>query len=252
MVFAVGNEHGFEPLRAWFAALYEVLLGARQGPRFGGFIALYGVPETIALIDAGAGRAARRGSDRPREGREDRPAAFEASRRRVLAADIPEGVRGFGFGRDATAAARGRRPMGGRGAGWCGGAVATLAARARYRQARGEDPAAAIRQVISEQIEAFKADDFDTAFTFASPGIREMFGTPGRFGAMVREGYPMVWRPGEVRFSDLGERDGRTVQRVLVTDAAGALFVLEYEMVPGEQGWRIDGVRVLQEGAAGA
>ena len=52
MVFAVGKEHGFEPLRAWFAALYEVLLGEAQGPRFGGFIALFGIPETIALIDA--------------------------------------------------------------------------------------------------------------------------------------------------------------------------------------------------------
>jgi lysyl-tRNA synthetase class 1 len=51
MVFAVGKEHGFEPLRDWFTALYEVLLGASQGPRFGGFIALYGVAETIALIE---------------------------------------------------------------------------------------------------------------------------------------------------------------------------------------------------------
>ena len=51
MVFEVGKAHGFEPLRAWFGALYEVLLGEAQGPRFGGFIALYGVPETAALID---------------------------------------------------------------------------------------------------------------------------------------------------------------------------------------------------------
>ena len=51
MVFAVGKEHGFEPLRAWFTALYEVLLGASQGPRFGGFIALYGIDETVALIE---------------------------------------------------------------------------------------------------------------------------------------------------------------------------------------------------------
>ncbi|SNR81684.1 lysine--tRNA ligase [Puniceibacterium sediminis] len=51
IVFAVGKEHGFEPLRDWFKALYEVLLGASQGPRFGGFIALYGVDETIALIE---------------------------------------------------------------------------------------------------------------------------------------------------------------------------------------------------------
>ncbi|MGR3640435.1 lysine--tRNA ligase [Alterinioella nitratireducens] len=52
MVFAVGKEHGFEPLRDWFKALYEVCLGASQGPRFGGFIALYGVTETADLIDA--------------------------------------------------------------------------------------------------------------------------------------------------------------------------------------------------------
>ena len=52
-VFAVGKAHGFEPLRDWFKAIYEVLLGASQGPRFGGFVALYGVEETVSLIEAG-------------------------------------------------------------------------------------------------------------------------------------------------------------------------------------------------------
>jgi len=57
MVFAVGKDHGFEPLRDWFKALYEVLLGASDGPRFGGLVALYGVSESIALIEDGlAGR----------------------------------------------------------------------------------------------------------------------------------------------------------------------------------------------------
>ncbi|PZQ46842.1 MAG: lysine--tRNA ligase [Rhodovulum sulfidophilum] len=51
MVFEVGKAHGYDPLRAWFGTLYEVLLGAEQGPRFGGFVALYGVTETVALID---------------------------------------------------------------------------------------------------------------------------------------------------------------------------------------------------------
>jgi lysyl-tRNA synthetase class 1 len=49
-VYAVGKEHGFEPLRAWFSALYEVLLGQTQGPRFGSFVELYGIAETRALI----------------------------------------------------------------------------------------------------------------------------------------------------------------------------------------------------------
>ncbi len=50
IVFACGRER-FDPLRDWFKAIYEVLLGASQGPRFGGFIALYGVKETVKLID---------------------------------------------------------------------------------------------------------------------------------------------------------------------------------------------------------
>lgn len=49
-VYEVGKRHGFAELRAWFRALYEVLLGQSQGPRMGSFIALYGVAETVALI----------------------------------------------------------------------------------------------------------------------------------------------------------------------------------------------------------
>lgn len=51
IVYEVGMAHGFEPLRTWFTAIYETLLGQSQGPRFGGFVELYGVPETLALID---------------------------------------------------------------------------------------------------------------------------------------------------------------------------------------------------------
>jgi lysyl-tRNA synthetase class 1 len=50
-VFEVGKDAGFEPLRGWFSALYEVLLGQSQGPRFGSFVALFGVERTIALIE---------------------------------------------------------------------------------------------------------------------------------------------------------------------------------------------------------
>ncbi|MEE9140228.1 MAG: lysine--tRNA ligase [Alphaproteobacteria bacterium] len=49
-VYEVGKRHPFESLRAWFKALYEILLGQTEGPRMGSFIALYGVSETVALI----------------------------------------------------------------------------------------------------------------------------------------------------------------------------------------------------------
>ena len=56
-VFACGRER-FDPMRDWFKALYQVLLGADQGPRFGSFVALYGVPETRAMIDTALRRDA--------------------------------------------------------------------------------------------------------------------------------------------------------------------------------------------------
>jgi len=51
-VFSAGKENGYEKenLREWFQALYQVLLGQDQGPRFGSFIALYGKDETVSLI----------------------------------------------------------------------------------------------------------------------------------------------------------------------------------------------------------
>lgn len=115
-----------------------------------------------------------------------------------------------------------------------------------------ETPDAAIRGVIRSQIEAFLADDFATAFTFASPAIRGIFQTPETFGTMVRNGYPMVWRPEAVEFGELREIAGELWQRVIVRDAEGRLHALDYQMVPGEGGWRINGVQLLQAPQVGA
>ena len=49
-VYEIGKRHDFSNLRDWFKALYEVLLGQTQGPRFGSFVALYGVANTRRLI----------------------------------------------------------------------------------------------------------------------------------------------------------------------------------------------------------
>lgn len=105
---------------------------------------------------------------------------------------------------------------------------------------------------ISAQIDAFKADDFETAFSFASPNIREIFGSAQNFGTMVRKGYPMVWRPAEVRFLELREIAGFYWQKVLITDQSGGTHVLDYQMISGENGWKINGVQILDAPGAAA
>ncbi len=110
----------------------------------------------------------------------------------------------------------------------------------------------AIRSVIGAQLQAFQADNFAEAFRFAAPNIKGLFGTAENFGVMVREAYPMVWRPSEVQYLNLEERGGQQVQRVLVSDAAGVLYTLEYYMVETPEGWQIAAVSVLRAPQVGA
>ncbi len=105
---------------------------------------------------------------------------------------------------------------------------------------------AAIEAVITAQIEAFKADDFETAFTYASPKVKSIFRTPENFGLMVRQGYPMVWRPSDVAFGESLPHAGGIWQKVRVRDAVGTLYTLTYEMIEADGTWQINGVALLK------
>jgi hypothetical protein len=111
---------------------------------------------------------------------------------------------------------------------------------------------APIRETIQSQIDAFQADDFARAFTYASPTIKGMFGTPENFGAMVKNGYPMVYRPADVQMMDLREVAGNLWQRVRITDQAGAGWLLDYMMVETAEGWQINAVQILPAPDVGA
>ncbi|WP_425100390.1 DUF4864 domain-containing protein [Tropicibacter sp. S64] len=126
-----------------------------------------------------------------------------------------------------------------------GVALAAMLAGAVQAQ-DGMAPGSAIEGTIRSQVDAFLTDDFGTAFTFAGPGIQRMFGTPENFGAMVRNGYPMVYRPEDLRFGELREIGGALWQKVFVVDAEGRTHVLDYRMGEYDGGWRIDGVQILE------
>lgn len=123
--------------------------------------------------------------------------------------------------------------------------IATLAAPVIAQ----EEP---IRKTIQNQLDALQKDDYVTAFGFASPTIKGMFGTPDTFGMMVRQGYPMVHRPGAVRMLDLREVAGNLWQRVMITDQQGRTHLLDYQMVETADGWQINGVQLLPSVGVGA
>ena len=125
-------------------------------------------------------------------------------------------------------------------------AAAILAAWPAWAQ---EEP---IQSTITSQIEAFRAADFERAFTFASPTIHDIFGTPENFGAMVVTGYPMVVDPAQVEMQDLRTVGGALWQRVRITDQKGLAFLLDYQMIEGPDGWLINAVQLQKAADVGA
>lgn len=114
---------------------------------------------------------------------------------------------------------------------WLGPAIA---------EDRGE-----IEAVIAGQLEAFNDRDIAQAWTYASPMIQRMFGTPANFGQMVRQGYPMVWDNSAPEFRALEDTGQALVQEVHIRDPAGAGWLLRYAMVATDRGWKINGVTVV-------
>lgn len=110
----------------------------------------------------------------------------------------------------------------------------------------------AIEGVIGSQLQAFNDRDLDQAWRYASPMIKRVFQNQQAFGMMVENGYPMVWNNRDIRFLELREIAGQQWQKVMIKDAAGGLYILDYEMIETPDGWQINGVTVLPAPQVGA
>lgn len=106
--------------------------------------------------------------------------------------------------------------------------------------------AAAVRAAVQGQLDAFAADDAARAFSFAAPNVRSRMVTPERFLAMVRAGYPVVYRPASVAFLvPQVLPDGTVVQRAQMTDARGQAWLATYTLQrQKDRSWRISGCDV--------
>ncbi len=107
--------------------------------------------------------------------------------------------------------------------------------------------AKAVREVIEAQLDAFRKDDAATAFSLATPGIRETFGTPENFMSMVKGAYAVVYRPANVAFEPPVLFDGQVVQPVRMTDAQGRAWIAIYPMQRQPDGtWRTNGCQLAR------
>lgn len=103
------------------------------------------------------------------------------------------------------------------------------------------------RDLISKQIEAFRRDDAAGAFAFASPGIRDMFGSERSFLDMVQRAYPAVHRPRSFTFGPARDVGDGFEQSVAIQDEQGADWDAIYSLEKQPDGsWKISGCRMVK------
>jgi Domain of unknown function (DUF4864) len=104
-----------------------------------------------------------------------------------------------------------------------------------------------IRAIITDQLQAFKADDGARAYSHASDGIKQIFPSPEMFMSMVKTGYPPVYRAKSWSFADPLSLENGFSQTVRLTDEQGqswnALYTLERDST-GE--WKITSCRLFK------
>jgi hypothetical protein len=107
---------------------------------------------------------------------------------------------------------------------------------------------AAIQSTIERQLQAFLKDDGETAYSFAAPNIKMMYPSVDAFMAMVRQGYPQVYRPRSYEFGELKEEPGYLEQSVDIVDAEGQFWTAVYTLRQDADGtWKITGCYLVKK-----
>lgn len=106
----------------------------------------------------------------------------------------------------------------------------------------------AFEQVISGQLEAFKANDGPLAYSFAAPIVTKIFPTVDIFMAMVKRGYQAVYTNSKYKFGELTtDILGRPAQHVTITAGDGKRYEAVYSMEKQPDGnWKIAGVQMVE------
>ena len=105
----------------------------------------------------------------------------------------------------------------------------------------------AVQAVVQSQLAAFARDDADRAFSYAAPELRKTIGSSAAFMAMVKNSYPVVYRPASVAFLKAEGSGDDIVQKVQMLDASGASYLAVYSLLrQKDKTWRISGCTVVE------
>ena len=120
--------------------------------------------------------------------------------------------------------------------------IAALAAIFVTGPARGQLDLKAAADTVHAQLDAFRRGDYDTAYTFASEAIVQIFDRQG-FERMVKAGYPEIAQSrSAVIESAAVAADGHVFLILKIRGVNGSRIEAIYELVWEDDRWKIGGV----------
>ena len=119
-----------------------------------------------------------------------------------------------------------------------------MAVSAQAPLAEESDTDAEIQETILLQIEAFANDDKESAWGYASEGVKRRFGSSDVFISMVREVYPAVHRATTIEFTERIPHGPFEIQAVRLQGPDGKLWDAFYRMVKTNGEWKVAGVQM--------
>ncbi len=108
--------------------------------------------------------------------------------------------------------------------------------------AQQSDVAKVAAESIMKQLEAFRRDDYDAAYVFASADVKQLFDRRA-FERMVKDGYPEIARStsAAVARAEVAP-DGDVYVHLRIRGANGSGIEALYQMVRERDGWKINSV----------
>ncbi|WP_380053965.1 DUF4864 domain-containing protein [Falsihalocynthiibacter sp. SS001] len=104
-----------------------------------------------------------------------------------------------------------------------------------------------VENVISNQIQALRSENFDLAFQFSSPAIQRRILNSSNFVRMIREAFPILMTAKQVEFVKERMRLPLAWQVVRLSGEQGESYSFAYEMILIGSEWRINGVLPLEQ-----
>lgn len=123
---------------------------------------------------------------------------------------------------------------------WTGGSLA-------QESDADANESAAIHAVVETQLQAFAADDAETAFDMASEETQALLGSPQALLGIVREWYPPLYRPKNMVFADAEVAGENAIQEVEITDSNGVVWLAVFLMSLDEHAsWKVDSYHLVE------